>query len=90
MAFDTKNFPLHTGIPVTIALNHGPLALPVFLPDTTLGMVCAADARDLREAGVGAGHERVSSYSSSTVTTPGGLHRMAAWDGAVVTDSRGF
>lgn len=78
----------------TLLLNHGPLVLPAFLPDATLGAVRAVDARDLREAGVAALVMNVFHLmqrpGSSTVTALGGLHRMAAWDGPIMTDSGGF
>jgi len=77
-----------------LELNHGTLALPTFLPDATLGTVRAADARDLREAGVTGVVMNVfhlmQKPGSSTIAALGGLHRMAAWDGPIVTDSGGF
>lgn len=74
--------------------NHGPLPVPAFLPDATLGVVRAADARDLREALVEAVVMNVFHLmqrpGSSTIEALGGLHRMAAWDGPIITDSGGF
>lgn len=75
-------------------LNHGRLRLPAFLPDATFGVVRTADARDLREARVEALVMNVFHLmqrpGTSTVLALGGLHRMAAWDGPIVTDSGGF
>lgn len=77
-----------------IDLNHGRLELPAFLPDATLGVVRATDARDLREAGVEAVVMNVFHLmqrpGSSTIAALGGLHRMAAWDRPIITDSGGF
>ena len=73
---------------------HGQLALPAFLPDATLGVVRATDAADLRGAGVRALVMNVfhlmQKPGSSTISALGGLHRMAGWDGPIVTDSGGF
>src|SRR5690349_17286915 len=77
-----------------LPLIHGDLALPTFLPDATLGVVRATDAADLRGAGVRALVMNVfhlmQKPGSSTISALGGLHRMASWDGPIVTDSGGF
>lgn len=78
----------------TLDLPGGALRLPVFLPDATLGAVRAVDSTDL----VGCGVEGVVMNTfhlmqrpgSSTVRALGGLHRMAAWDRPIITDSGGF
>ncbi|GAB4449386.1 MAG: tRNA guanosine(34) transglycosylase Tgt [Chloroflexi bacterium OHK40] len=81
-------------MPSTLILNHGPLPLPAFLPDATLGVVRAVDSRDLREAGVEALVMNVFHLmqrpGSTTIERLGGLHRMAAWDRPIITDSGGF
>jgi queuine tRNA-ribosyltransferase len=68
--------------------------VPAFLPDATLGVVRTADARDLREAQVEAVVMNVFHLmqrpGSSTIAALGGLHRMAAWEGPLITDSGGF
>ncbi|MFV9504432.1 MAG: tRNA-ribosyltransferase family protein [Oscillochloridaceae bacterium umkhey_bin13] len=78
----------------SLVLNHGRLMLPAFLPDATLGVVRAADAQDVRGAGVTALVMNVFHLmqrpGSSTIAALGGLHRMAAWDGPIITDSGGF
>jgi len=78
----------------TLSLNHGPLAVPAFLPDGTLGAVRAVDGRDLREAAVEAVVMNVFHLmqrpGSTTIEALGGLHRMADWDRPIVTDSGGF
>jgi queuine tRNA-ribosyltransferase len=78
----------------TLALIHGPLAFPAFLPDATLGVVRGTDAADLRDAGVRALVMNVfhlmQKPGSSTIGALGGLHRMAGWEGPIMTDSGGF
>jgi queuine tRNA-ribosyltransferase len=77
-----------------LPLIHGDLDLPAFLPDATLGVVRATDAADLRGAGVRALVMNVfhlmQKPGSSTISALGGLHRMAGWDGPILTDSGGF
>lgn len=78
----------------SLLLPHGELALPAFLPDATVGVVRAVDAGDLRAAGVRALVMNVfhlmQKPGSSTIAALGGLHRMAGWDGPIITDSGGF
>lgn len=78
----------------TLATRHGPIPLPAFLPDATLGAVRATDAGDLRGAGVQALVMNVfhlmQKPGSSTIEALGGLHKMSGWDGPIVTDSGGF
>jgi queuine tRNA-ribosyltransferase len=78
----------------TLPTAHGDLLLPAYLPDATLGVVRAVDARDLEEAGVEALVMNVfhlmQKPGSSTVEALGGLHRMAAWERPIITDSGGF
>jgi queuine tRNA-ribosyltransferase len=77
-----------------LALRHGELPLPAFLPDATLGAVRATDSGDLREAGVRAVVMNVfhlmQKPGSSTVDALGGLHTMTGWHGPIITDSGGF
>lgn len=77
-----------------IALAHGTLTLPIYLPDATLGVVRAVDAGDLERAGVEAVVMNVfhlmQKPGSSTIAALGGLHRMAGWPHPIITDSGGF
>ncbi len=77
-----------------LALMHGHLALPAFLPDATLGVVRAVDTADLCVAGVRGLVMNVfhlmQKPGSSTIQALGGLHKMADWPGPIVTDSGGF
>ena len=81
--------PLHS-----LALPRGTLALPVFLPDATFGVVRAVDAADLEGCGV-AGlvmntFHLMQRPGSTTIQALGGLHRMSGWKHPIVTDSGGF
>ena len=77
-----------------LALSHGTIDLPIFLPDATLGVVRGVDSRDLTGAGVPALMMNVfhlmQKPGSSTIQALGGLHKMAAWPGPIFTDSGGF
>ncbi len=77
-----------------LALARGDLPLPAFLPDATRGVVRSVDAADLSGAGVQALVMNVfhlmQKPGSSTIQALGGLHRMAGWNGPIVTDSGGF
>lgn len=80
--------------PTTLHLPHGPLALPTFLPDATLGVVRAVDSVDLRTCGIAAvvmnTFHLMQNPGSSTVAALGGLHQMCGWPHPIITDSGGF
>jgi queuine tRNA-ribosyltransferase len=73
---------------------HGVIETPQFMPVGTQATVKALSPGDLHAAGVqvilantyhlslGPGHERIARL--------GGLHRLMAWDGPILTDSGGF
>jgi queuine tRNA-ribosyltransferase len=86
--------PPSTGSPASLDLPHGPLVLPAFLPDATLGAVRAVDSQDLVDAGVKAlvmnTFHLMQHPGSSTVAALGGLHAMSAWPRPIITDSGGF
>ncbi len=77
-----------------LTTQHGEVQTPAFMPVGTKGTVKALTPVDLREAQVEIllcnayhlwvrpGHERVGAL--------GGLHKMMAWDGPILTDSGGF
>ncbi len=73
---------------------HGPIPIPAFLPDATVGVVRAMDAEDLRQAKVQALVMNVFHLmqrpGSSTIDALGGLHAMSGWRGPITTDSGGF
>jgi queuine tRNA-ribosyltransferase len=75
-------------------LPHGSIDLPAFMPDATSGVVRAVDAIDLSGCGIQAlvmnTFHLMQRPGSSTIQALGGLHRMSAWHGPIVTDSGGF
>ncbi|MGI8914969.1 MAG: tRNA-ribosyltransferase family protein [Chloroflexota bacterium] len=77
-----------------LTLAHGTLTFPTFLPDATVGVVRSVDALDLEQCGVTAlvmnTFHLMQRPGSSTIQALGGLHRMACWDGPIMTDSGGF
>lgn len=74
--------------------RHGDLPLPAFLPDATFGAVRATDTGDVAASGIRAlvmnTFHLMQKPGSSTIQALGGLHRMSAWNGPIVTDSGGF
>jgi queuine tRNA-ribosyltransferase len=80
--------------PTELRLPHGPLPLPAFLPDATLGVVRSTSAADLMDCGVRGlvmnTFHLMQRPGSTTVQALGGLHRMTGWPGPIVTDSGGF
>jgi queuine tRNA-ribosyltransferase len=80
--------------PSEIALPHGTLPLPTFLPDATVGVVRAVDSGDLLACGVRGlvmnTFHLMQHPGSSTVAALGGLHKMSAWPHPIITDSGGF
>lgn len=77
-----------------LTLPHGHLPLPTFLPDATTGVVRGLDSADVAACGI-AGvvmntFHLMQRPGVTTVRALGGLHRMAGWDGPIVTDSGGF
>jgi queuine tRNA-ribosyltransferase len=77
-----------------LALTHGTLETPQFMPVGTNATVKALSPDDLRDTGASMilantyhlylrpGHERIARL--------GGLHRFMDWDGPILTDSGGF
>ena len=80
--------------PWSLNLPHGQVALPLFLPDATQGVVRGLDASDLQTVGVDALQMNVfhlmQKPGSSTIKALGGLHEMFGWPRPIVTDSGGF
>jgi queuine tRNA-ribosyltransferase len=77
-----------------LQMPHGPLPLPAFLPDATLGVVRAVGFDDVERCGTPAvvmnTFHLMQKPGSSTVRALGGLHRMTGWTRPIVTDSGGF
>jgi queuine tRNA-ribosyltransferase len=80
--------------PGALALTHGRLRLPVFLPDATRGVVRSLDSSDLLSCGVQAVQMNVfhlmQKPGSSVIKATGGLHSLFGWKLPIVTDSGGF
>ena len=77
-----------------LQLPHGPLSLPAFLPDATLGVVRNVDSGDLERCGIQAvvmnTFHLMQRPGSSTIAALGGLHAIAGWPHPIITDSGGF
>lgn len=77
-----------------LELARGTLEFPVYMPDATFGVVRTVDSNDLISAGIQAvvmnTFHLMQRPGSSTIQSLGGLHRMAAWDRPIITDSGGF
>ena len=78
----------------TLALPHGTVETPAFMPVGTQGTVRALSPTDLRA--VGAGIVLANTYhlhvrpGEDVIAQLGGLHRFMAWDRPLLTDSGGF
>ncbi len=78
----------------TLALPHGAVPTPAFMPVGTQGTVRALSPADLKVAH--AGIVLANTYhlhvrpGEDIVARLGGLHRFMAWDGPLLTDSGGF
>src|SRR5204862_6036511 len=77
-----------------LALPHGTVLTPAFMPVGTQGTVRALSPQDLRAIGAelvlaNAYHLHVRP-GEGVVARLGGLHRFMAWDGPLLTDSAGF
>jgi queuine tRNA-ribosyltransferase len=73
---------------------HGEVDTPVFLPVGTAGSVKGATPDQLRAAGVqmvlANTYHLMLRPGAETVARLGGLHRLMAWDGPLLTDSGGY
>ncbi len=78
----------------SLALAHGTLEFPVFLPDATRAVVRALDSADLEACGVTglvmSSFHLMQHPGASVIYAHGGLHRFANWTHPLVTDSGGF
>ena len=73
---------------------HGTIETPVFMPVGTQATVKGLLPRQLQEIGVrillANTYHLALRPGSKTVAQLGGLHKLMAWDGAILTDSGGF
>jgi queuine tRNA-ribosyltransferase len=78
----------------TLALTHGVVETPAFMPVGTIATVKGLTPRDLHE--IGAQIVLSNTYhlwlrpGRDTLVAAGGLHAFMAWDGPILTDSGGF
>lgn len=77
-----------------LALPHGDLRLPAFLPDATRAVVRSVDSADLEGCGVEAlvmnTFHLMQRPGSTAIKALGGLHTLSGWRGPIMTDSGGF
>lgn len=77
-----------------IEIHQNKVALPLFLPDATFGVVRSLSSQDLRAVSIDAlvmnTFHLMQKPGSTTIKALGGLHRMCDWQGPIITDSGGF
>lgn len=73
---------------------HGDVQTPCFMPVGTRATVKTLSPRDLKETGASIilanAYHLYFRPGAETVAALGGLHRLMAWDGPILTDSGGF
>ncbi len=78
----------------TLALPHGTVHTPAFMPVGTQGAVRGLHPAEVRRAGaeiiLGNTYHLHLRPGEDVVQALGGLHRFTAWDGPMLTDSGGF
>jgi queuine tRNA-ribosyltransferase len=81
-------------LPTVLDTAHGPLHLPVYLPDATRGVVRTVDSRDLETCAVRGLVVNVFHLSSrpgtGLIKQAGGIHRFMNWQRPIASDSGGF
>jgi queuine tRNA-ribosyltransferase len=77
-----------------LALPHGVVDTPAFMPVGTYGTVKAMSPRELKELGaqivLGNTFHLWLRPGLDVIEAHGGLHRFMGWDGPILTDSGGF
>ncbi|MDP2360223.1 MAG: tRNA guanosine(34) transglycosylase Tgt [bacterium] len=77
-----------------LALPHGDVPTPVFMPVGTRASVKTLDSRDLQELEVrmllGNSYHLYLRPGTEILRRAGGLHRFMRWPGPILTDSGGF
>ena len=78
----------------TLALAHGTVDTPAFMPVGTYGTVKAMSPAELKEIGaqivLGNTFHLWLRPGLDVIAAHGGLHRFMGWDGPILTDSGGF
>ncbi len=74
--------------------DHGDIATPAFMPVGTAGSVKGLTPQQLRDTGtemiLANTYHLMLRPGDTCVETLGGLHRIMAWDGPILTDSGGY
>ncbi len=77
-----------------LALAHGEVATPAFMPVATHGSVKGLTPRDLRDCGaemlLSNAYHLALRPGADVIAGLGGLHRFMGWDGPILTDSGGY
>jgi len=77
-----------------VQTGHGPLPLPAFLPDGTMGVVRGLGPADLKEVGIeGFMVNTLHLWNRpgiSLIESLGGIHSFTGWGGPIASDSGGF
>ena len=77
-----------------LVTKHGVIETPIFMPVGTQGSVKSLCPQDLRDAGaqiiLGNTYHLYLRPGDELLARRGGLHRFAAWDRPILTDSGGF
>ncbi len=78
----------------TLSTPHGDIPTPIFMPVGTQGSVKALSPDDLKNAGakiiLGNTYHLMLRPGKQFFNRYGGLHKLMAWDGPILTDSGGF
>lgn len=78
----------------SLVTAHGEIETPIFMPVGTQGSVKSLCPQDLRDAGaqiiLGNTYHLYLRPGDELLARRGGLHRFAAWDRPILTDSGGF
>jgi queuine tRNA-ribosyltransferase len=78
----------------TLALNHGTVETPCFMPVGTNATVKAMTARDLEQLGIrlilGNTYHLYLRPGPDVIRAAGGLHRFMGWQHNILTDSGGY
>lgn len=81
-------------LPAALETAHGPLPLPVYLPDATRAAVRTVDSRDLEACGVRAlvvnAFHLSSRPGAGLLKHAGGIHAFMDWQRPIASDSGGF
>ncbi len=76
-----------------LTTTHGRVDTPVFMPVGTLGAVKGIFPQQLKQTGssiiLANTYHMLLRPGVETIEKLGGLHKLMAWDGPILTDSRG-